>query len=211
MESSCETQSYSQRWTHLHSMSRKNFLKMAREVRAVWFMSLWRSKSRSAEKIGRKQTKRFYVKKERFHLLDLPNLGLSDVLVVPSSDTAQVRKFCWYILGDYKWLLIHRKLQITPWQISTDVWLWWRSFKGSSSASTKNVCMLDTRRLTRTLVHVGTININTTTLQSTWFGVFLPWQLQICYRYVPSSVVQKYISLCSTCQLKKPESMKAPL
>ena len=38
---------------------------------------------------------RFYVKKERFHLLDLPNLGLSDVLVVPSSDTAQVRKLCW--------------------------------------------------------------------------------------------------------------------
>ena len=30
---------------------------------------------------------RFYVKKERFHLLDLPNLGLSDVLVVPSSGT----------------------------------------------------------------------------------------------------------------------------
>ena len=38
---------------------------------------------------------RFYVKKERFHLLDLPNLGLSDVLVVPSSDTAQVCKLCW--------------------------------------------------------------------------------------------------------------------
>ena len=71
--------------------------------------------------------------------------------------------------------------------------------------------MLDTRRLTRTLVHVRTININTTTLQSTWFGVFLPWQLQICYRYVPRSVVQKYISLCSTCQLKKLQSMKAPL
>ena len=38
---------------------------------------------------------RFYVKKERFHLLDLPNLGLSDVLVVPSSDTAQVHKLYW--------------------------------------------------------------------------------------------------------------------
>ena len=37
---------------------------------------------------------RFYVK-ERFHLLDLSNLGLSDVLVVPLSDTAQVRKLCW--------------------------------------------------------------------------------------------------------------------
>ena len=34
---------------------------------------------------------RFYVKKERFELLDLPNLDLSDVLVVPSSDAAQVR------------------------------------------------------------------------------------------------------------------------
>ena len=37
---------------------------------------------------------RFYVK-ECLHLLDLPNLGLSDVLVVPLSDTAQVRKLCW--------------------------------------------------------------------------------------------------------------------
>ena len=32
----------------------------------------------------------FYVKKERFELLDLPNLGLSNVLVVPSSEAAQV-------------------------------------------------------------------------------------------------------------------------
>ena len=37
------------------------------------------------------KTFRFYVKKENFELLDLPNLGLSDVLVVPSSDAAQVR------------------------------------------------------------------------------------------------------------------------
>ena len=34
---------------------------------------------------------RFYVKKERFELLNLANLGLSDVLVIPSSDAAQVR------------------------------------------------------------------------------------------------------------------------
>ncbi len=33
---------------------------------------------------------RFYVKKERFQLLDLPNLGLSEVLVVPASDAARV-------------------------------------------------------------------------------------------------------------------------
>ena len=37
------------------------------------------------------------------------------------------------------------------------------------------------------------------------------WQLQTCYRYVPRSVVQKYVSLCPTCQLKKPQSVKAPL
>ena len=36
------------------------------------------------------KTFRLYVKKEHFELLDLPNLGLSDVLVVPSSDAAQV-------------------------------------------------------------------------------------------------------------------------
>ena len=37
------------------------------------------------------KTFRFYMKKEHFELLDLPNLGLSDVLVVPSSDAVQVR------------------------------------------------------------------------------------------------------------------------
>ena len=33
----------------------------------------------------------FYVKKECFELFDLPSLDLSDVLVIPSLDTAQVR------------------------------------------------------------------------------------------------------------------------
>ena len=30
-------------------------------------------------------------------------------------------------------------------------------------------------------------------------------------RLLPRSVVQKYVSLCTTCQLKKPQSVKAPL
>ncbi len=33
---------------------------------------------------------RFYVNKDHFQLLDLPNLGLSEVLVVPASGAAQV-------------------------------------------------------------------------------------------------------------------------
>ena len=40
----------------------------------------------SADKIFR-----FYVKKEHLKFLDLSNLGLSDILVVPSSDAVQVR------------------------------------------------------------------------------------------------------------------------
>ena len=41
------------------------------------------------------KTFRFYVKKEHFELLNLPNLGLSHVLVlvVPSSDAVQVRTY----------------------------------------------------------------------------------------------------------------------
>ena len=36
------------------------------------------------------KTFRFYVKKEHLEFLNLPNLGLIDVLVVPSSDAVQV-------------------------------------------------------------------------------------------------------------------------
>ena len=48
-------------------------------------------------------------------------------------------------------------------------------------------------------------------MQLIYLSHSLFWQLQTCYRYVPRSVVQKYVSLCTTCQLKKPRSVKAPL
>lgn len=37
---------------------------------------------------------RFYIKKHGFHLLDLPSLGVQEVLVVPAKKDAEVRIGC---------------------------------------------------------------------------------------------------------------------
>ena len=66
---------------------KENFLKMGKRSRSG---VVHESLAKRIKECLKDQTKadkafRFYVKKEHFHLLDLPNLGLSDILVVPSS------------------------------------------------------------------------------------------------------------------------------
>ena len=40
---------------------------------------------------------------------------------------------------------------------------------------------------------------------------FVTLQVQSLYSYLPRSVVEKYVSLCSTCSLRKPQATKPPL